>query len=40
MPATTPKQKIKQVKMFGKKFVEVILTGDTYDDAHNAAMEY
>jgi threonine dehydratase len=39
MPATTPKQKIKQVKMFGKKFVEVILTGDTYDDAHNAAME-
>lgn len=39
MPATTPKQKIKQVKMFGKEFVEVILTGDTYDDAHNSAME-
>jgi len=38
MPATTPKQKIKQVKMFGKSFVEVILTGDTYDDAHNIAM--
>ncbi len=38
MPATTPKQKIKQVKMFGKSFVDVILTGDTYDDAHNAAM--
>jgi len=39
MPATTPRQKIKQVKMFGKEFVEVILTGDTYDDAHNLAME-
>ncbi len=38
MPATTPKQKIKQVKMFGKEFVEVLLIGDTYDDAHNAAM--
>ncbi len=39
MPATTPKQKIKQVKMFGKNHVEVILTGDTYDDAHKAALE-
>ncbi len=39
MPATTPKQKIKQVKMFGKNHIEVILTGDTYDAAHNAAME-
>lgn len=39
MPATTPKQKIKQVKMFGKNHVEVILTGDTYDAAHNAALE-
>ncbi len=39
MPATTPKQKIKQVKMFGKEFVEVILTGDTYDDAHNVAKQ-
>lgn len=39
MPATTPKQKINQVKMFGKEFVEVVLTGDTYDDAHNLAMK-
>ena len=39
MPSTTPKQKIKQVKMFGKEFVEVILTGDTYDDAHISALE-
>ena len=39
MPATTPRQKIKQVNMFGRDFVEVILIGDTYDDAYNAAME-
>ena len=37
MPATTPKQKIKQVEMFGKDFVEIILTGDTYDAADSAA---
>lgn len=39
MPTTTPKQKIRQVKMFGKGFVEIVLTGDTYDDAGKAAME-
>lgn len=39
MPSTTPRQKVKQVKMFGKQNVEVILTGDTYDDAYSAAME-
>ncbi len=39
MPTTTPKQKINQVKMFGKEFVEVILTGDTYDAANIAAVE-
>jgi len=39
MPSTTPKQKIKQVKMFGKENVEVRLTGDTYDAAYLAAME-
>ena len=39
MPSTTPKQKVKQVKMFGKDKVEVILIGDTYDDAFAAAME-
>jgi threonine dehydratase len=37
MPATTPKQKIRQVEMFGKKNVEIILTGDTYDAAENEA---
>ncbi|MDR3584609.1 MAG: threonine ammonia-lyase [Desulfosporosinus sp.] len=33
MPSTTPKQKVSQVKRFGEDFVEVILTGDTFDDA-------
>ena len=37
MPATTPKQKIRQVEMFGKENVEIILVGDTYDAAENAA---
>ncbi len=39
MPATTPLQKIKQVYMFGKEYVEVILSGDTFDDAQNKAIE-
>jgi threonine dehydratase len=37
MPATTPKQKIKQVRMFGRDNIEIILTGDTYDQAYEAA---
>jgi threonine dehydratase len=40
MPTTTPNQKVKQVKLFGKEYVEVVLTGDTYDDAYAAANEY
>lgn len=39
MPETTPKQKVKQVKMFGNGHVEVVLTGDTYDDAFKAALD-
>ena len=39
MPVTTPKQKINQVKMFGGKWVEVVLTGDTFDQANTAAIE-
>jgi len=39
MPTTTPQQKIKQVKMFGKEFIEVVLSGDTFDDAQNSAMQ-
>ena len=37
MPKTTPKQKIKQVQLFGKSFVEIVLIGDTFDDAFHAA---
>jgi len=40
MPTTTPNQKVKQVKLFGKEFVEIVLTGDTYDDAFYAAMKF
>ncbi len=40
MPKTTPKQKIKQVQLFGKSFVEIVLTGDTFDDAFHAAKQY
>lgn len=39
MPGTTPRQKVNQVKMFGKDRVEVVLTGDTFDEAYQAAME-
>lgn len=39
MPAVTPSQKVDKVKFFGKEFVEVILWGDTYDDAYHRAME-
>src|SRR5690625_996677 len=37
MPTTTPKQKVKQVKFWGREHIEVILTGDTFDDAYNEA---
>lgn len=40
MPTPTPNQKIEQVKMFGGDYVEVILTGDTFDDASESAMTY
>ena len=39
MPVTTPKQKINQVKMFGGEAVEVVLAGDTFDQANAAAIE-
>ncbi len=37
MPITTPRQKVSQVKRFGGDFVEVVLTGDTFDDAFQEA---
>ena len=39
MPVTTPKQKINQVKMFGGESIEVVLVGDTFDQANAAAIE-
>ncbi len=38
MPKTTPKQKIKQVQLFGKSYVEIELIGDTFDDAYAKAV--
>ncbi len=38
MPTTTPKQKIKQVEMFGRQFVEIVLHGDTYDQCSAEAL--
>ena len=40
MPVTTPKQKIEQVRMFGREFIEIVLTGDTFDAANSAAIAY
>ncbi|WP_310551208.1 threonine ammonia-lyase IlvA [Paenibacillus glufosinatiresistens] len=39
MPSTTPNQKVKQVRRFGGEFVEVVLKGDTFDDAYEEAMQ-
>jgi threonine dehydratase len=39
MPTPTPNQKIEQVKMFGEDYIEVILVGDTFDDAYHSAMK-
>lgn len=40
MPAITPKQKINQVKMFGGDNIEIVLTGDTFDECQTHALEY
>ena len=40
MPIITPNQKVSQTKMFGEGFVEVKLTGDTYDDCAVTAKQY
>ncbi|MBS4190918.1 threonine ammonia-lyase IlvA [Bacillus sp. FJAT-49705] len=37
MPTTTPRQKISQVEMFGREFVEIVLVGDTFDDSYAEA---
>ena len=40
MPTTTPAQKIKQVRLFGKEWVTIKMVGDTYDDASDAAKRF
>lgn len=40
MPSTTPRQKVSQVSFFGGEYVEIILTGDTFDDSYVQAKEY
>ena len=40
MPTTTPRQKIDSVRMFGRDYVDILLTGDTFDAANSAAIEY
>ena len=39
MPAPTPNQKVDQVKMFGKQYVEMVLVGDTFDDSYHEAIK-
>ncbi|MBS1682431.1 MAG: threonine ammonia-lyase IlvA [Bacteroidetes bacterium] len=40
MPVITPNQKINQVKMFGNGFVDIVLTGDTFDECQVKALEH
>lgn len=40
MPQTTPRQKVNQVEMFGRNFVEIVLAGDTFDDSSAKAIEF
>ncbi|WP_246476586.1 threonine ammonia-lyase IlvA [Salicibibacter cibi] len=40
MPTTTPRQKRDQVKQFGKDYIEVVITGDTFDDSYAEAIHY
>ena len=39
MPTSTPNQKIKQVKKFGKNNIEVILYGENFTQAYKKAIE-
>ena len=40
MPVITPRQKVKQTKMFGENFIEIKLIGDTFEECATAAKEY
>lgn len=40
MPISTSQQKIKKVKKFGRKFVKIVITGATFDDAYTSSLEF
>src|SRR5690554_2909989 len=40
MPTTTPRQKVDRVAFFGGDYVDIILTGDTFDDASDESKAY
>ena len=40
MPIITPNQKVNQTKMFGERFIEIRLVGDTFDDCAIAAKKF
>ncbi|HEY0899874.1 MAG TPA: threonine ammonia-lyase IlvA [Sphingobacteriaceae bacterium] len=40
MPSITPKQKVNQTAMFGNGQIEIVLTGDTFDDCLKEALKY
>ena len=40
MPAPTPAQNVDKVRLFGKDQVEIILTGNTFDDTYQTAREF
>jgi threonine dehydratase len=40
MPIITPNQKVNQTKMFGEGYIEIRLTGDTYDDCAITAKKF
>ncbi len=40
MPVTTPQQKVNKVRHFGKDWIEIVLSGDSYDDSHQEARCY
>ncbi|GEM01301.1 L-threonine ammonia-lyase [Halolactibacillus halophilus] len=40
MPTTTPRQKVDRVQFFGGDAVDVILTGDTFDDASDESKQF
>ncbi|MDN5396354.1 MAG: threonine ammonia-lyase IlvA [Chryseobacterium sp.] len=40
MPLPTPGQKLEQVKMFGGTYIDIVLYGDTFDEAKDAAVKF